>query len=419
MALYTYEQFEKAAKDSGMYEQFSVADLELAKQNPDAGMSILSYKQDYANATTDEARALANAGAEKIRSDYGGYTGGSTGAGFVVNPMSPSSFAPSTAAPSYSSRYDASMQQMLNSITNREEFSYDATTDPLAGQYRKTYAREGERATQNALGAAAAATGGIPSSYAATAAAQAGNYYAAQMADKIPELYEMAYNRYLNEFNMDLSSFNALQSAEQLEYDKYLAQLGQWNTDREFQYNQMLDELNARDQAAATEFEKALYAAQYGDYSYLNNLGINTDNVPEDWERQYELAVLAAQYGDYSGLKALGIDTSALEAAAGETAGGSGGSGGGSGGSGGGGTGGTDGGTSEGKVYNVIGANANADLLTNTVPETYTDAEADAALQRALANGGKVTSRSDWAILANRYGGKAALEAEGIYWAGY
>ena len=61
---YTYDDFQKAMQSSGLGGQFSDADLKLAQQNPDAGMSILKYKQDYKNAATDEARALANLGAE-------------------------------------------------------------------------------------------------------------------------------------------------------------------------------------------------------------------------------------------------------------------------------------------------------------------------------------------------------------------
>ena len=53
---------------------------------------------------------------------------------------------------------------------------------------------------------------------------------------------------------------------------------------------------------------KALTAAELGDYSFLNDMGIDTSNNPTDYERQYQLAQLAAQYGDYSGLKALGIN---------------------------------------------------------------------------------------------------------------
>lgn len=44
---YTYDDFQKAMQSSGLGGQFSDADLKLAQKNPDAGMSILKYKQDY------------------------------------------------------------------------------------------------------------------------------------------------------------------------------------------------------------------------------------------------------------------------------------------------------------------------------------------------------------------------------------
>ena len=50
---------------------------------------------------------------------------------------------------------------------------------------------------------------------------------------------------------------------------------------------------------------KALTAAEYGDYSFLQDMGIDTSGNPSDWERQYTLALLAAEYGDFSGLQAL------------------------------------------------------------------------------------------------------------------
>ena len=40
---YTYDDFQKAMQSSGLGGQFSDADLKLAQQNPDAGMSILKY----------------------------------------------------------------------------------------------------------------------------------------------------------------------------------------------------------------------------------------------------------------------------------------------------------------------------------------------------------------------------------------
>lgn len=73
---YTYDQFRQAAQQSGLLGEFSDADLSLAQRNPDAGMSLLSYKRDWHNATTDAERQLANLGAESVRGSYGSYAGG-------------------------------------------------------------------------------------------------------------------------------------------------------------------------------------------------------------------------------------------------------------------------------------------------------------------------------------------------------
>ena len=385
MAIYTYDQFQKAAQQAGLLGQFSQADLSLAQQNPDAGMSLLKYKQDYANATTDEQRAQANKGAESIRSSYGGYTGGGDGGSFHLDPLGPSSFQQSTApsfnwdtpAPDYSSRYDETIQDMIKDMLERPEFSYDPDSDVVWKSYQKAYGREGDRATQNALGAAAAASGGMPSSYATTAAAQAGNYYAAQAADKIPELYEAAYNRYLNEFNMDASKIGIVQGQEQTDYNRYLDELGQWNTDRnfaytqfagdrsqwnadrEFAYNQLLDEINSQTQQRQEALDFANMAAQYGDYNYnyLKDLGIDTS----------ALAALNAAGGGYSG-------------------GGSG-SGGSSGGTSGGSSG-TTGGTTGGQRYNTSqGYNTIANMARSMKTSRATDAQIMSYLNQRYAAG--------------------------------
>nr|DAJ06504.1 MAG TPA: hypothetical protein [Caudoviricetes sp.] len=289
---YTYDQFRKSAQDSGLWGQFSQADLSMAQQNPDFGMSILKTKQDYQNATTDEARAAAHRQADALRSSWGGYTGGGNGGSFVLDPMSPRNFE-YEAAPTYESRYDDTIQDLIAGLLDRPDFSYDPATDPLYQNYRKQYTREGQRATADALGAAAAASGGIPSSYANAAANQASNYYAAQLTDKIPDLYQLAYNQYLNDYNMDLSNLGVVQGAEQSDYDKYLNQLNQYNTDRNFSYGQFLDELDAQNLRRENELNNAILAGQYGDYSYLNNMGINTDNNPTALQQQAELQALA------------------------------------------------------------------------------------------------------------------------------
>lgn len=306
---YTYDQFRKSAQDSGLWGQFSQADLSMAQQNPDFGMSILKTKQDYRNATTDEARAAAHRQADALRSSWGGYTGGGNGGSFVLDPMSPRNFE-YEAAPTYESRYDDTIQDLIAGLLDRPDFSYDPATDPLYQNYRKQYTREGQRATADALGAAAAASGGIPSSYANAAANQASNYYAAQLTDKIPDLYQLAYNQYLNDYNMDLSNLGVVQGAEQSDYDKYLNQLNQYNTDRNFSYGQFLDELSSQNQRRTDALNEAVLRAEMGDYGGYESLGWDTSNIPAEIERQLTLAQLGAQYGDYSGLNGLGIDTS-------------------------------------------------------------------------------------------------------------
>lgn len=351
---FTYDEFQRELTNSGLGSEFSAADLKLAQQNPDAGMSILKYKRDYHNATTPEQRALANLGAEGIRSSYGNYTGGGAGSQFYLDPLSPNSFQQDAkptysssrtglvddllnkqlnygnysydvAQPEYTNRYDETIQDLLKQILNREEFSYDPERDQLYSQYRKQYTREGDRAQQNAIGAAAAASGGIPSSYAATAAAQDGDYYAAQMTDKIPELYQLAYNKYMNDYNMKLSDLGAVQGAEQSDYDKYLNELQQYNTNRNFDYQTWADAYSriANDVQTASALEQLDYTKYLNELTQYNtDRSFNYQNLLDEINQQtglrgeaLEKAQLAAQYGDYSYLRKLGIDTSAYEAA--------------------------------------------------------------------------------------------------------
>lgn len=346
---YTYDDFQKAVASSGLSGQFSDADMKLAQQNPDAGMSILQYKQDYQNAKTNEARALANLGAEQIRSSYGGYTGGQAGSQFYLDPLSPKdyqasqaptyqnsyantisglldkqlgygSYSYAQAQPVYNNRYDAQIQDLLNQVVNQEDFSYNPEEDKLYSQYRKQYAREGQRATQDALGAAAAASGGIPSSYAVSAATQAGDYYASQMTDKIPELYQLAYNKYLNEYNRKLNNLSAVQGAEQSDYDKYLNELQQYNTDRSFDYNAWQDEYNRinNDLQTASGLEQidySKYLDQLNQYNTDRNFNYSQllDEINSQTAERNEAmnkALTAAEYGDYSFLQDMGIDTS-------------------------------------------------------------------------------------------------------------
>lgn len=282
---FSYEDFKKAAQNAGLLSQFSQADLSMAKENPNFGMSVLGLKQNWQNAATDEEKQQINAQANSLRSSYGNYTGGADGSQYISTGLLPNkiddtlekveSYAPfsyDVPAPAYTDQYADQRAALLSEILNRPEFSWNKENDPSWSAYKKEYLREGDRATTNALAQASAASGGIPSSYALTAAGQAGDYYAAQLTDKIPELYQQAYERYLNEQNLKYSDLSALNAQEQLDYAKYQDQLAQYNTDRNFAYNDYQNQYNMLQDYLAnlqgqqqTEFNQGLTVQQYQD----------------------------------------------------------------------------------------------------------------------------------------------------------
>jgi hypothetical protein len=275
---YTYDDFVKAANQSGLMGQFSQDDLNLAQKHPEFGLSVLSLKKDYNNATTAEQRLLANQAANELRKSYGNYSGGADGGSFRLESKlnrrsddlldqlgSFGSFSYGE-APTYENTFAQQQKDLLDRILNREDFSWSKETDPQWSSYKKSYLREGDRATANALAQASAASGGRPSSYAVNAATQAGDYYATKLNDVIPTLYQQAYERYLDEYNMKLKDLNAVNQQEQLDYAKYLDRLGQFNTDRGFAYQNYADDYDRlRSQLADVQGQDQIDYARYLD----------------------------------------------------------------------------------------------------------------------------------------------------------
>ena len=254
--IYTEDDFNKALQESGLAGQFSDADLRLAQRNPDAGMSLLQYKQDYAGAKTPELRAYYNGLAEQIRNQYGGYTGGVDGSKFYKNA---SGFAAEPLPTYQETNVDRNLSALSNQLANRPAFSYSKNQDPSYSAYAKQYRREGQRATADALGQAAAATGGIPSTYAVGAASQAGDYYASKLADKIPELYQQAYQRYLDEYTLQSNAVNTLSGLQQNQYNQYRDTVGDVKDQDQFNYAASLDQYKMRkaEEAASQQEPKA------------------------------------------------------------------------------------------------------------------------------------------------------------------
>lgn len=143
----------------------------------------------------------------------------------------------------------------------------------LWNAYAKQYRREGERAAADVLGQYAGLNGGALPSYAQSAASQQRNYYASQLADRVPEIYD------------------ALRS----ERAGRLSALA-----------------SAKEQALA----EAETAAKYKDTSKLSALGIDVSRylADEEYSRAMDEALAAAQLGDYTKFDALtGAQTGAAQ----------------------------------------------------------------------------------------------------------
>lgn len=167
------------------------------------------------------------------------------------------SYSYSGVRPEYTSPYSTQIDQLLNAVMSREDFSYDLESDPLYDQYRKQYTREGDRAMRDTMGNAAALTGGYGSSYATTAGSQAYDYYLSQLNDRIPELEQLAYQKYLQEGQDLYDQLAALQSLEQDAYGKYRDSVSDFESDRAFDYGVYSDDLAQQNWQTTFDYQKA------------------------------------------------------------------------------------------------------------------------------------------------------------------
>lgn len=150
----------------------------------------------------------------------------------------------------YKSKYTGKIDNVLNDLLNAK-FDYNIDTDPLYDQYKRMYNREGDRAYENTLGEASGLTGGRTNTFAMSAAQQAQNYYSTQLNDKVPELYQMAYARHMQELDNKRSNIGTMSGLDQVDYGRYM------------------DKVN------------------YDRNVYENDRGYYTDNLYRDYEKNY------------------------------------------------------------------------------------------------------------------------------------
>ena len=101
----------------------------------------------------------------------------------------------------------------------KRDFKYDVYEDPLYKQYLASAKRNGQNAMTDTMAKVASQTGGIAGSYAISAGAQSYNDYIDDVNDIIPELYDLAYEKYMDELERDYTIYE-MDEAERWENAK-------------------------------------------------------------------------------------------------------------------------------------------------------------------------------------------------------
>lgn len=159
---------------------------------------------------------------------------------------------------------------------------------------------------QDTLGQVSARTGGLASSYAASAATQANDYYMQQLSDKIPQLQQLAYSMYQDEGNTLRANLDMLLALEQGDYGRYQDLLGQYNTDRSFRYGLYRDDISDRQYDQQWNYQTGRDAIS--DQRYEDETAWNRQQYEDEtsYARALEKAQTLAATGDFSGYRALG-----------------------------------------------------------------------------------------------------------------
>ena len=142
-----------------------------------------------------------------------------------VTPTMQEQVAGMTGGSGYQSPYADQLNSVLAGLQGSKWEGWNKDTDPSYQAYRKEYLREADRSMEDTLGLYAQNTGGIAGSRAIAAASQAADYYKSQLNDKIPELYDSAYNRYLGEVANQQNMANILMNAESQAQSQYYNQI--------------------------------------------------------------------------------------------------------------------------------------------------------------------------------------------------
>lgn len=256
----------------------------------------------YDDERNNRVNIYAENGADQYRSNLAAY-GLSSKKSYPQNPNEPGvkpSFNWSGVKPTYSSSYSSQIQGLLNQILNKEKFSYNYTSDPLYEQYRDVYTREGNLAMRDAMGSSAALTGGYGNSYGTTAASQANQQYMGKLSAVIPQLEQLAYQKYQDEVADRYNQMNVLNTLENNEYNRYRDDVSDYYQDYSNAYNEYAGKLSQYNYENEQKTAKDQWNTQWA-YQQQQD-ALDRTQAAKELAYKYAAAGLAYPYDDLNGL---------------------------------------------------------------------------------------------------------------------
>jgi hypothetical protein len=122
----------------------------------------------------------------------------------------------------YVNTYRDAINRTMNGLLNAQPFRYDVNADGLYQQIKDNYLKAARQGMMDTQAQSAALTGGYGNSYGAQAGQQAYQESLGNLTAMVPELYQLAYQRYLQGQDDQRNNLEAMYKLEGQDYSRWL-----------------------------------------------------------------------------------------------------------------------------------------------------------------------------------------------------
>lgn len=156
-----------------------------------------------------------------------------------------------TGQPTYYDEYANARDALVKDLENSTSFKFDPVESGLYNNYAQDYRLLGNVAAAATQDVTEGLSGGYGTTYSGTVANQGLDTYLASEKDIIPQLYQQERQNYQQDIANKIQQGNLYNQLENQDFQQFLSELNQWNTNRDYYYNKWLDDYHAN----ATQYD--------------------------------------------------------------------------------------------------------------------------------------------------------------------